>query len=118
VNERGDFRDDRARPPETASQATGGAAGPHLPLATAGAAPPAELFPGLQRCAGKIIRAWFLSDGVCGHIAAADDERAAVAAGASHRLPATSAAGPVTADLAARWGRYPRAISEPDLIFP
>jgi hypothetical protein len=54
---------------------------PQLPPATAGAAPSAELFPGVQRCAGKRIRAWFLSDGGCGHVAAADDERAAVAAG-------------------------------------
>ena len=100
VNERGDFRDG-------CTAAGDGESGGRRCRWTAAAArgqccpraPPAELFRHAKSCAGRnqIVHLWLRSDGAYDHAAVAEDEHAALADGASQRLPATNKAGPVTA---------------------
>ena len=100
VNERGDFRDG------CTAVGDGESGGRRCRWTAAAArgrccprAPPAELFRRAKSCAGRkqIVHLWLRSDGAYDHAAVAEDEHAALAAGASQRLPATNKAGPVTA---------------------
>jgi hypothetical protein len=94
-------------PPETASQAAGGPAGQPLPPAASRAAraPPTPRLAKAHRLAleKEFVHRWITNDGAYDHVAAAADGYAALAAAASQRLPAPNTAGPITADLAARW---------------